>query len=98
MEPPNTNPSPKTRFLQIKSCIDAHVNLVQRPDFTLALDTAEKELLWQKSTENGTANDAAANYYRLQGAHQFIRILKTLAEQPRPLPTAEPTGISHEFK
>ena len=98
MDAPNVNPSPRAKFLAIKACVDAHRNLIERQDFNLALEYAERQYLWEKAATNGTANDAAANFYKFQGVHEFIRILKTLAEQPRPLPVADAGGISHEFK
>ncbi len=98
MEPINTNPSPKAKFLAIKACIDAHRNLIERQDFVLAIDTAEKEFVWQKASMVGNANDAAAAFYKLQGVHEFIKTLRTLAEQPTPLPQTNVREISHEFK
>ena len=98
MEAPNVNPSPRAKFQAIKACVDAHRSLIERQDFVLAIDTAEKEFVWQKASLVGNANDAAAAFYKLQGVHEFIKTLRTLAEQPTPLPQLDSRGISHEFK
>ena len=97
------NPSPKQRFQAIKHCVDAHRELMQRPDMAASLDAAFNELQWElcggNLTQGVDGNSAAAKFYKLMGAHEYIRTLRTLAEQimvtaPKPL-EAE---IKHEFK
>jgi hypothetical protein len=79
-----TTPSPQARFLAIKHVVDAHRELLQRQDLQIGLDYAQQQLSW-KLTEGGgiDANNAAARLYMLKGAHEFVRIFKTLTEVPK---------------
>ncbi len=99
-QPPNPNPSPKQKFLGIKHCVDAHRELMQRPDLATSLEQALLQLQWEICGGNlqGTidGNGAAARFYKLLGAHEFLRILKTLAEVPTVLPTPTPGEIDHQ--
>lgn len=103
MTGPNVNPSPKQRFLAIKRCVDQHRELIERPDFQLSVDHALAQMAWTQSSEGNptfsvSGNIAAERFYRIQGAHEFVRTLKTLAEVSAPLPIQETGQISHEFK
>jgi len=103
MTSPNVNPSPKQRFLAIKHCVDQHRELISRPDFLLAIDNAMSQMMWVQSGGGESAmhidgNTAASRFYRLQGAQEFVRTLKTLAEVAAPLPAQETGQIDHTFK
>jgi hypothetical protein len=102
MTPPNVNPSPKSRFITSKHWVDAHRELIVRLDFRLALETSQAQMIWDMSGGSVTSavngNEAAANFYKLQGVHEFIRIFLTLAEQPAQMPQQDMGGIDHTFK
>ena len=102
MDQPTVNPSPRARFKAVKHCVDQHRELIARQDFQIALDYSLQQMLWEMTGGAGPVqvigNDAAAGFYRLQGASEFIRILKTLAESPVIVPTPDPGEISHTFK
>lgn len=81
MEAPNINPSPKARFIAYKPFVDAHRELIPKPELQRAIDYSLLEMSHQlASITDGT--NAGANQFKLVGAQEFVRILKTLAEQP----------------
>lgn len=93
-----TTPSPQARFLAIKHVVDAHRELLQRPDLQVGLDYAQAQLAFDLTTGNPTdGNNAAARHYMLKGACEFVRILKTLAEVAKPLPQAKGDEMDHKF-
>jgi hypothetical protein len=96
---PSPNPSPKQKFLGIKHCVDAHRDLMQRPDLLMSLEQTLLQLQWDlcggNIQGNVDGNGAAARYYKLLGAHEFLRIFKTLAEVPMVLPTPTTGEIDH---
>lgn len=99
-QPPlNVNPSPKQKFLGIKHCVDAHRELMQRQDLNLSLEQAERQYAWELCGGNtlleAQGNNAAMNFYKLQGAHEFVRTLKHLAESPRIVPRSATDSMDH---
>lgn len=100
MNQPTVHPSPKARFLAIKHCVDQHRELIQRPDFQLAVDNALQQMMWTEAGGMGPisvpGNDAASKFYKLQGAHDFVRTLVTLAEVQAPLPAQDTGSNIHE--
>jgi hypothetical protein len=78
----NVNPSPKARFIGVKAYIDTHRELIQRPDLQRGLDSALAQYAWELSAVDMDGNKAAQHQFKLVGAHEFIRTLKSLAEQP----------------
>lgn len=100
MTPPNVNPSPKARFLAIKHVVDQHRELIQRPDFQLAVDSAMQQMMWNETGGSATisvpGNDAASKFYKIQGARDFIRTLLTLAEVQSPLPPQDDAAKIHD--
>lgn len=90
MTSPNVNPSPKARFVSSKANTDSHRELISRPDFNRSVETALAQMMWLHSSGGEPSasipgNDAAGKFYRLQGAQEFLTILKTLAETSVPL-------------
>ena len=103
MTQPNVNPSPKSRFLAGKSYVDKHRELIGNQNFQLGIDTALQQMLWLHSSGGEPAmsvvgNTAAEKFYRLQGAQEFVHVLKTLAETSVPLPVPDTGTIDHTFK
>lgn len=98
-EPLTVNPSPKQRFLAYKPFVDAHRDLIAKPELQRAIDFANEQMLWDLTTFEVDGNAAAARYYYLKGAHEFVSTLKNLAEvvmAPKRAPGER--EISHEFK
>jgi hypothetical protein len=98
-QPFQVNPSPKQKFLGIKHCVDAHRELMQRQDLNLSLEQAERQYAWElcggHTLLEAQGNNAAMNFYKLQGAHEFVRTLKNLAETPRIIPRSTAGEIDH---
>lgn len=77
----DVNPSPKARFIAVKAYVDTHRELIQRPDLQRGLDNALAQYAWTLCAVDMDGNKAAQHQFKLAGAHEFIRILKSLAEQ-----------------
>jgi hypothetical protein len=84
MSQPTANPTPKTRFQEIKGAIDAHHTLIESESFKRGCDTAMLEYQRKLSANLGLATqhqaEALANGYRIQGANEFLAELRNLAE------------------
>lgn len=84
----------------MKACVDNHRELMQRPDLNTSLDQAWLQLQWELCGGGGQlevgATPAAANFYKLLGAHEFIRTFKSLAEPVRILPKPDSGRDIHE--
>lgn len=79
------NPSPRLRFQSGNGNIAAHHNLIELPAFDRGIDFAMLQYSSDLS-ESGQNQDnmkAMANGYKLQGAKEFLSLLKTLAEVPQ---------------
>ena len=97
------NSSPKQKFLAMKHCVDQHRELLQRPDLNSSLEQALLQLQWElcgghSQSAEGNATTAAAAYYRLMGAHEFIRTFRQLAETPVIPQKLSSDRDIHEFK
>ncbi len=93
-----TTPSPKSRFLAIKHCVEAHAELLQRQDLQIGLDYAEKQLTWELTKDGGVnGNDAASRFYMLKGAGEFVRIFKTMTEAPKAPAQTKADEMDHRF-
>lgn len=86
----------------MKSCVDQHMELLCRPDLQLGLEQALLQYGWEVCGGNNlvdvSGNTAASSYYKLLGAHEFLRVFKTLA-QPAQIQKAQISEqeISHKF-
>lgn len=78
--PANVNPSPKARFLNYKPFVDSHRELIQKPELQRGIDFSLLEMQLRQSEKVSDGNSAAAANYRMEGALEFVRTLKTLAE------------------
>ncbi len=79
-EPINVNPSPKKRFSDYKAYVDAHRELMQKPELQRAFDFALMEMFHSLADKTVDGNSAASNQYKMIGAKEFIHTLKNLAE------------------
>lgn len=88
-ERPIVNPTPKQVFQANKAVLGPHRDLMQAPSLCYALDIAllqyQRQMCDSRTTEGNTA---AQNHFKIQGAHEFISILKHLAEMPERPPTS----------
>jgi hypothetical protein len=92
--PVNVNPSPKARFMAVKRAIESHRQMLETPAFERATDmaTMEYERLVAEQVRDG--NSAMAAGFKIQGALEFLQILKTLAEaQPMPARRGDPDNL-----
>jgi hypothetical protein len=74
-----------------RAYVETHRALIQRDDLQRGLDYALLEYDRILIEQRNDANTAAAGFFKIMGAHEFIQCLKTLAESPR-LPTIVPDG------
>lgn len=91
-ERPIVNPTPKQKFQSSKVFIQNHRELMQdiRLDYSLdvALQQYQRQMCDARITEG---NLAAVNHFKMQGAIEFVTILKHLAEMPELTKTTQPT-------
>lgn len=76
-------PTPKDWFLQDPKRVGEHNQLIGSPITQVSLNTALLEYQRLLSKERFNLNDAAANFFRLVGAQEFVEIFRQLG-QPRP--------------
>lgn len=69
------NPTPKQVFQSSESRVKKHANLIARPEFRDAVDTAMLELCRQE-----TMDPDVDTGQRLRGAHAFMSVFLGLAE------------------
>jgi hypothetical protein len=108
-EPKTTMPvnlAPKARFQNIARAVGDHRAMMETPQFHRAIDYAEAEYvhtlceLAPKDVDSSSNLQAsAACFQRILGMHEFIGVLKKLAE-PRPAIKPSPSGdnLEHNLK
>jgi hypothetical protein len=87
-EKPLINPTPRQEFQSNQSWVSMHRDMMQQPMLQVSLQFAINEYTRRAADQHVVdGNTAAQNFYKLQGMHDFINILKNLAEMaPAPLP------------
>jgi len=89
MPAPNTNPAPKSQFMESKDNISKHRNMIESGEFQRAIHYALLQYDWNLCSQMPQdLGGAGANFLRSQGARQFLDVLLKLAEMP-PVPLAE---------
>ena len=81
---PPRNPSPKQRFQQNTRLVKDYVGILDNPAFQVALDAALLEYQQLVSSQAKDALSASAAGFKIQGALEFVRTLKTLADTEVP--------------
>lgn len=72
--------SPKSRFLELKQAAQEHRDTVDKGSFALATDLSLLQLIADlPHPENDQM--AAANYYKIQGAVDYIKKLNTIGNE-----------------
>ena len=89
------NLTPKKDFIGKKVFADAHRDLVVSMPFREALHAA---LIEYVMTIGKSDSEPAANYYRIEGAREFIQVLLNIAEMPKSAPTPPPTNLDHAVR
>lgn len=74
--------SPKQRFLEVKSAVSEHANVTSRDSFAIACDFAMLDLINKLPPANDMGT-AAANYWRINGAKEYLEGLMQLAEHTK---------------
>ena len=77
---PDINPTPKKRFSDYKAYVDAHRELMQKPEVQRAFDFALMQMFHELADKSTDGNSAAANQYKMIGAKEFIYTVRNLAE------------------
>lgn len=78
-EPPK-NPTPKQRFQQNTRLLKDYVTLIDADAFQQSLDLAMLEYQQSLTQETKDAMTASAAGFKLKGALEFMRVLKTMAD------------------
>ena len=97
MTPSTINPSPKTRFQDIKGAIESHHSLIQAESFQRAEDMAFLE--YQRKLAIKLANEPAPSRQllamehanKLSGVQEFLSEFRNLGEKPL---AVEPPGLN----
>jgi len=85
---PVVNPTPKMEFQSNGNFIKMHREMMQQPMLSVSIQYALLQFartLSDRAPVDG--NNAAQNFYKIQGAHDFIHVLRNLAEMPELPPT-----------
>lgn len=80
-ERPNVNPTPKQVFQLTPAIVSQHRELMQSPALNNSINVALLQM--QRAMADRPAPDggsAAMQQFRLQGAHDFVSILRNLGE------------------
>lgn len=93
--PFNPNRTPKQRFQEMSQWIGEHRQMVDSIPFTRAIDYAMLQFQ-QMVTSNITNGEGAGSAgLRMQGAQQFLDILRNLSEKPVPPVTRPDDNLKH---
>ena len=93
-QPPQVNPSPRTRFQMSPDNISKHRDLIATREFDRACDFALLEYQGHLSVASKTQMDAMESGYKAKGAIEFLAVLRTLGEQPqRAEPRVDPDNL-----
>ena len=74
--------SPKQRFLEVKSAVSEHQGVTSKDTFAIACDFAMLDLINKLPVANDMGT-AAANYWRIHGAKEYLEGLMSLSEHTR---------------
>jgi hypothetical protein len=88
------NLTPKKDFLAKKPLADAHRELVVSAAFREAVHATLLDYVLLLSTNA----DAAANYYRIEGAREVLQHLLNIAEMPKSLSSPPPANLDHSIR
>lgn len=78
--PFNPNQSPKQRFLSMSQWVGEHRQMVDNQAFMRACDFAMLQYQQQAASQIGDLNTASAAGLKMQGAIEFLAVLRNLSE------------------
>lgn len=88
--------SPRREFQQSGVRIGAHRALVKSDQFDESSRFAMLQYVAELSVSTSTnPNLATVNGMKMAGAHEFLQVFKTLAEQPLPTPVEIKDNLNH---
>lgn len=89
--------TPRPRFQENKVFCSNHKELVVSDQFRAALEASLiEQVMALPNTYN--ADEAAAAYYRIVGARDFIHHLLNVAEQSKTPPERPPANLNHSVR
>lgn len=96
--------TPKQSFLGNKELVAAHARVVEQPSFQQACNLVLLQYMqampnglsdFSSATALAHASAASANYYKLEGARQFLTLLLTIHEPPPRANVAEKRELNY---
>lgn len=94
--PFNPNRPPKQRFRENAQWVGQHRQMVDSDPFTRAIDMALLQYQANITTTINDGNGAGAVGLKLQGAQEFINVLRNLSEEPTPLARRPDDNLTHK--
>jgi len=88
--PPNINLTPKQRFCESVDNTNKHRDLVDSKEFQRGCDFAMLEMARDLSDKSNDANASIPAALMLRGAHEFLKIFRSLSEKPIDPPVPPP--------
>ena len=93
--PYNPNKTPKQRFLEMSQWIGEHRQMVDGQAFTRACDFAMLQFQKDITAPITDGTGAGSAGLRLQGAQQFLQILRNLSEAPTATVSRPDDNLKH---
>lgn len=90
-----TNSIPRARFQTSADNIKKHRDLVDSPEFIRASDFAVAQYAGECTVGLGTAADAVAAGYKIQGAMEFLQTFRMLSESPTAPKNVPTPSLNH---
>jgi hypothetical protein len=91
----SVNPSPKQRFLSSPTSIRAHREMVDSLIFTAGCDIALLQYQRELTAKITDGNLAGSVGLRLQGAQEFLDVLRRLSETSTPSVPRQDDNLKH---
>lgn len=92
IEPLPINPTPKLQFQQSSDNIAKHKRLLEMTELERGINFALLQMQADLADRPTDGNAAAANWFRIMGANDFIKTFRELAQSPTPLASKRDNG------
>lgn len=94
---PVPNPTPKQILMADAALLQRHRNLMQDAALFRTIELAQAQYVRVLADQRiSEGNQAAANFFRIEGMQEFVNILKNLGESPQLPKTRNHTEIDHK--
>ena len=93
--PPQSNPTPKSRFLANSTYINQHRDLITSDAFIRATDVGLNHYQVLLANQVTDGNTAMAAGFKLQGALEYVQTMRLLSEIPKAPTLAKPETLDH---